>query len=169
MRFSKRVKRTLRGVGILIILLLLITFLPIKFAARIENLDDASYIYVSEPKKHLGYPWLRYTVYPTSDSFGNINEQYCIVKGNSPLRQLSKRWFAGYIDEKWSAFLDDEGYNRFVFDGEVTDITVPDQDGGDLYGIQINVAKWDIVYPIRRHGAWGKIAPRSYLTIMDFI
>lgn len=145
----------LSAVPLILVLLLII---PVKFAVELDeaqqNLDTGSYICVADYKSKVATNTEWYAASHHNTHLDGILEMY--VSGNSPTHYLSKREFESFdID------------NLFLLTGKV-DRFEKDEETYFLKA-DLNVDKWEIIYPIRREGSFIKyfMSPK-YLYIYDF-
>ncbi|MNI82993.1 hypothetical protein D3C73_1397610 [compost metagenome] len=81
------------------------------------------------------------------------------VSGDSPNNYLSEKDF----ELKWF-----EVENRFLLVGKVDRFEKDTEYGTDFIYANLNVNKWDIIYPINRASIRQYITPKSYLNIYDY-
>ncbi|MEQ7052419.1 hypothetical protein ABN764_17395 [Paenibacillaceae sp. P-4] len=136
---------------------ILLNFIPIKFAVKLEDaqqkLEAGNYICVTESKYVLETGWIAKT-----DTNSHLEEDLAVmVFRNSPNKYLANKEF----DFNWF-----EVENRFLLIGEVEHFK-EDKETNVLYA-DLNVDKWEIVYPIRRASFRNYFTPNSYLSIYDY-
>ncbi|WP_379155570.1 hypothetical protein [Paenibacillus sp. sgz5001063] len=159
LKLVRRVKRTIYlCVLFLIVILILLNFIPIKFAV---NLDDAqqilkagSYICVTESKYVDDTGWIAKT-----DINSHLEKNLAVrVSGNSPNK---------YLSEKEFDFKRFEVENRFLLIGKVGRFEEDKELETVLYA-NLNVDKWKLLYPIKRASYRQYFTPKSYLNIYDY-
>ncbi len=136
----------LRGIMYLLLIvmvLIIIDFVPIKYAKNYDNQEhgvDNNY-YVCYQDKKLKFPDKKWVTI-LDDIF------YLQFTGNYPSKVLSEQ------------VLD----NRFVVKGTLT------KNQSETQGQQANLLSdnWDILYPIERNGIRKHFSPAKYLTIYDY-
>ncbi|MBY9079010.1 hypothetical protein KIH86_25825 [Paenibacillus sp. HN-1] len=151
----------LLGVFTLFVVLtpILLNFIPIKFAVKLEdaqqNVETGTYICVTESKYVVDTGWIaEATINP------HIAEDLPVrVSGDSPSNYLSEQ------DFELRRF---EVENRFLLIGKVDRFEKDTEYGTDLMYANLNVDKWDIIYPINRASIRQYITPKSYLNIYDY-
>ena len=138
---------------IIIGILILLDFIPIKFAHKLSEFNDSDVenVYISEHTAVTGgdwfadkenNPWL-----PQSVDF--------ILQDNKVFRNISKI----YTTESEAP-----SYNLFVYWG-----TMKQEQVADNFTINILEAKkWNVIYPIKRKSIRGLYAPKGYFTIYDY-
>ena len=153
-------------------LLILLDFIPVKFAVKLNSVDITKYkhldgqkIYICKPVQVTGSIWEA-----IGDEKGvreiSKNEVIYIaepLKGNDPFKKLNGSFQKIY---------ESNAYNQFVFVGNeisaniVGDIEI---DGVQEKTIDFEVDNWQIVYPIKRDSLRDIYASKAYLTLYDFI
>ena len=151
---KKRLKITLW----IFICVLLLDFIPIKFAKR--NVND-TVVFVTQPKIGPNIEWGTFK-YKNGKVEYDVIDGY-IVEGNSPDNILNKRDF-----NKIDLFLLGNGNkdykNKFLIYHD--EKTLDSLRNVPTYKIITN--EWDIIYPVNRASFRRYYAPKGYLTIYDY-
>ncbi|CAM4480429.1 hypothetical protein [Paenibacillus typhae] len=140
------------------LILVILLMIPVKFAVGLDeaqqNLDAGSYICVADYKSKVATNTEWYAASHFNPHLDGTLEVY--VSGNSPTHYLSKKEFESFdID------------NLFLLTGKV-DRFEKDKESYFLKA-DLNVDKWEIIYPIRREGSFFKyLMSPKYLNIYDF-
>lgn len=145
------------------ILLVVLDFIPVKMAVNIRdssNLksyikNDRQSLYICEYVQVTGSIW---RVMGDENGVGEPLKSGSIYfyqpsEGKNPLKALNSGFVPYYT------------FNKFVFIGEEGKRF---EEGIDVL-LDFKVDDWKIVYPIRRNSLRDIYAPKSYLTIYDFI
>lgn len=142
---------------VLMPLLLVLDFVPLKFAIKVEdakkNLKDGYYICETNlVKPDVGW-------YASMRWNPHIDDGLCVKAiGNTPNSILSEKEF----DFKWY-----ELYNKFLLNGKGK---LYEERRTNIYSadLELDVNIWDIIYPIKRASFRQYYAPKSYLTVYDY-
>lgn len=155
---GRRVKRIVITITLCILIIpILLNFVPIKFAIKPEDAQQkliaGNFICVTESKYVLDTGWIAHTNINT-----HLEENIAVkVSLNSPDKYLDDREF----DLKWF-----EVENRFVLIGEVGRFE-RNKETNVLYA-DLDVDKWEIIYPISRASFRRYFTPKGYLSIYDY-
>ncbi|MBD3920025.1 hypothetical protein H8B09_14770 [Paenibacillus sp. PR3] len=153
-----RVKRIVISITLCVLLIpILLNFVPIKFAIKLEDaqqkLKVGNYICVTESKYVLDTGWIAKTNTNT-----HLEENIAVkVSLNSPNKYLDDKEF----DFKWF-----EIENKFLLVGEVGRLE-KNKETNVLY-VDLNVKKWEILYPVSRASFRKYFTPKGYLSIYDY-
>jgi hypothetical protein len=137
---------------IVVVIPILLNFIPIKFAVKLDKaqkkFEAGRYICVTESKYVLDTGWIAKT-----DLNSHLEDDLAvIVSGNSPNKYLSEKAF----DFKWF-----EVENRYLLIGEVERFW-EDMKTYTSY-VNLNVDKWEVVYPIRIDNTLLQKATSTYM------
>ena len=152
----KIVKKVVIVIISVIIIAILLDFIPVKFAVKLDdakkNLKDGRYICETNPVT-LDIGW-----YADMKLNQNLDDDLCVrALGDSPNNFLSEKTF----DFKWY-----ELYNIFLLVGKAEHF-VEDKKTNNI-SVDLDVKKWDIIYPIKRASFRQYYAPKGYLTVYDY-
>lgn len=153
-------------------LLIILDFIPVKFAVKINSVDITKYkekdgqkIYICKPVQVTDSIW---EAIGDEKGIRDLSKNEVIymaepLKGNDPLKKLNGSFQKTY---------EPKAHNQFIFVGnEISSNTVGDMeiDGVQEKTIDFKVDDWQIVYPIRRDSFRDIYVPKTYLTVYDFI
>lgn len=143
---------------LLISILIILDFIPIKFAININdakaNLNNEYFVCINESKIHIDIPWNA-----TRQLNKHLENDLLIrVFGNSPYNILSSKDFKIVA---WS-----EIRNLYFLNGKIERLEKEDKTLNLIADLKVN--NWDIIYPIDRASFRKYYASKSYLTIYDF-
>lgn len=158
-----KIVRIVKRILLLLVLIvavipILLNFIPIKFAVKLDNaqkkLEAGRYICVTESKYVDDTEWIAKT-----DINLHLEKDLAVrVSGNSPNKYLSKKEFDFKKFEVENSFLLIGNAERFEEKKDLETI---------LY-TNLYVDKWEVVYPIRRASIRQYFTPKSYLNIYDY-
>ena len=133
-------KKMVKIIAIFISSAILLDFVPIKFAVR-ESQDCKSDLYLCKYTQVTGGNW------------EDINHGIFIdeLKGNSFYTCLRDIYLTDYIEPSG---------NLYLMEGKLIEKNTDEFD--------LDVKKWDIIYPISRKSYRVIYAPKGYLTIYDY-
>ena len=169
---QRRKKMILYSCISIIGLLIILDFIPVKFALKINSVDITKYkeedgqkIYICKPVQVTDSIW---EAIGDEKGIRDLSKNEVIymaepLKGNEPLKKLNSSFHKTY---------EPNAHNQFVFVGnEISSNTVGDLeiDGVQEKTIDFQVDDWQIIYPIKRYSFRDIYAPKSYLTIYDYI
>ncbi|USB34367.1 hypothetical protein [Paenibacillus sp. YPG26] len=154
---ARGVKRIFSIMLYIILIAILVNFVPVKFAVKLEDaqkqLEVGKYICVTESKYVFETGWIA-----KKKINKHLKETLAVkVSRNSPDKYLSNSQF----DFKWF-----EIENRFLLTGEVGNYE-RNKDTNVLYA-DLDVDKWEVIYPINRASFRKYFTPPGYLTIYDY-
>ncbi len=136
-------------IGILIIL----DFIPIKFASKLSEFKNnrTENVYISEHTAVTGGDW-----YADKETNPWLSESVDFI--------LDDEKIFGNISKIYTTEDEAPSYNLFVYWGIMKQEQVADN-----FTINILEAnKWNIIYPIKRKSIRGLYAPKGYFTIYDY-
>lgn len=153
----KNLSRGLKKIIIKIILIILVAivilnYIPIKFAKNIEHLvlKEGEYICQVELKSGLDEKWGIFRSIPMNYP----DEIFVNIFGNVPFNTLSSKDFYLYSNKE----------NQYIVTGE---LILSHKNG--IYNIgNIEIKDWEIVYPVNRSSFRRNFTPKTYLTIYDY-
>lgn len=136
-------------IGILIVL----DFIPIKFAYKhndFKNINTEN-VYISEHTAVTGGDW-----YANQEINPWLSESVDFI--------LQDEKVFGNISKIYTTESEEPSYNHFVYWG-----TMKQKQVADNFTINILEAeKWNVVYPIKRKSIRNLYAPKGYFTIYDY-
>ena len=140
----------------IIIIAILLNFIPVKFAVNLDdaekNLRDGTYICETN-RVALDIGW-----YIDNELNKHLDTGLSIkVSGKKPEKFLSEKTF----DFKWY-----ELYNQYLLMGDISNTQENKETG--VISADLNVKKWEIIYPIRRASFRQYFTPKGYLTVYDY-
>lgn len=143
--------RMFKLLSLLLLIAVIMEFVPIKIAKRIQNVTYNDEKYVCKYVTATDGNWLAEKKYNT-----NLNDSiYINIEGTTAFNSLS---------EISNISLGTPILNMYIFQGKIEKKEV----SKDVSFNWIKLRKWDIVYPIQRQSLREIYAPKSYLTIYDF-
>jgi hypothetical protein len=158
-----RREKVIRILEVILVILLLADFIPIKMAVNIQKDDlkklvsdkSSDKLYICEHTQVTGSIWLAIGDEEGERELLDKGSIYLAdpLKGKDPLRSLNKSFVPYYT------------FNDYIFIGKQGNQV---NEGDDLT-IDFHVDEWKIVYPIKRNSIRDIYAPKSYLTLYDFI
>lgn len=137
---------------IIIAVPIVLNFIPIKFAKKIDNLTlkEGEYLCQVELKTVFEEKWGIFKSLPINYS----DECFVNLSGKIPFDSLNPEDFSMKSNKE----------NQFLVTG---DLTITGNAG--IYEIgELNVKEWDIVYPIQRSSFRQGLTPKGYLTFYDY-
>lgn len=160
MKIARKVMKIIFSFVIFIVSIIIIAislnFIPIKFAVNLDdakkNLKDGTYICETN-RVSLDTGW-----YADNELNKHLIGGLAIkVFGKNPEKFLSEKTF----DFKWY-----ELYNQYLLIGDIGNFK-EDKDTKVVFA-DLNVKKWQIIYPIRRESFRQYFTPKGYLTVYDY-
>jgi hypothetical protein len=149
MQRKKREVVIIAGVGLFAILIVLF-FLPIKFAINLDDFTkDKGEYYICEQQSVTGPNWR--IIGNNSGSFDESDYVSVIIEGVDPQNILNES-------------LQIDSPNRYVVYGAI-------ESEGDFHGETFPVitsSSFDMVYPIERGASLRFFVPNNYLTLLDY-
>lgn len=142
-------KRFIKLVLTLILIVVILDYIPVKFAQRVEQMSDDAYI-------------CSYTT-ATDGNWEASEEENPQLSENKYLNLNSKTLFY-CLNEIRNVSRGEPILNKYIFKGNAEPHYINDSVSVDW----LEDYKWAIVYPIKRSSIRDIIAPKSYLTIYDF-
>lgn|GEM_PF-3596899 len=146
--------------------LIILDFIPVKMAvdiSKVENLrkyniNKNEKLYICEHVQVTGAIW---RAIGDKDGVRDLKNRGSIylaepLQGKDPLKELNNAFTKPYLPQ---------ARNGFIFIGEEGSKL----DEGDDTTVEFKVRDWKIISPIRRDSIRDIYAPKSYLTIYDFI
>ena len=136
---------------VIITILIVLNFVPIKFAVNIKEISHSDNAYVCSYSTATDGNWCATTFDNpnlTEDIWINIDTAHDFSCWNE-IVGLSRG---------------EPVLNKYVFYGEIEEHKVYDK----IYFKYLKSSKWDIVYPIRRNSLRALFTPPHYLTIYDY-
>ncbi len=154
----KVIKKMIMIVFLLLTMLIILDFIPVKFAISIDdtkmNLKEGDYICINESKIHLEIPWIAIKRFNK-----HLDHDFLVrVYGNSPYGTLSAKEFEVLPISDIS--------NVYLLNGEVK--RFEKEENSNILIADLYVNKWQIIYPINRASFRQFYAPKSYLTVYDY-
>lgn len=138
-----------------IVFLILLDFIPIKFA--IKDVDSKT-VFINEPK--LGSVEWAEVKYENNEFDYDYMIGY-VMNGKSPDEVLNKKDF----DKSDLYLMHGDNTNKFLIYYDEK-ISMSDYESFPVY--KIVATDWDILYPVHRYSLRRLYAPKHYLTLYDF-
>lgn len=143
-------------IGMVIGVLILLNFVPIKFASTKQAVTQN---HINEKEVYMcGFTATTYgnlAASPSENLSLSESKVFVATDGNDPFQLLSSKFTTDYLEPTG---------NRFIFVGK--------SEVGEFFGLpeatMLHIEKWDIVYPIHRKSWRAFVTPRSYLNIYDY-
>ena len=156
---------------VLVIILIVLDFIPIKKAINIDSDDLTKYKNNESQKLYIvDYVQVTDSIWEViGDEKGVRKLQDGVVmylaeplQGKDPLKELNYAFQKVY---------EPQAQNGFVFIGKEVRTIVEGGNNGDPKDLMVHfqIDDWRIIYPIRRDSIRDIYAPKSYLTVYDFI
>ena len=129
---------------------LIINYVPVKFAVKTENISDKGYV-------------CEYST-ATSGNWATVSHGNSSLKGNINLNIREDKYFSRLKDIN-SARKGEIPLNKYVFYGNISKKQV----SKNTYFYYMDLSSWDVVYPIKRGTLCSVVIPPNYLTLGDFV
>ncbi|MDQ2087487.1 hypothetical protein RBH29_13730 [Herbivorax sp. ANBcel31] len=151
------VKLIIKIIAILIMVVILFNYIPIKNSHKLNNNDKMTLteetediIVVCRFEQVTGSPWMVEEIISQDKTILEKSE-FIIIEGENPKKYLKNGLFIPG--------------NSFVFKGQLDG--EKHLDGLENYKVFV-ASSWDIIYPIDRYSIRLLFAPKGYLTIYDY-
>lgn len=147
MRIAKPIKLIIK---IFLAGVLIINYVPVKFAVKTDNIPDEGYV-------------CEYST-ATSGNWVTVSHGNSSLKGNINLNIREDKYFSRLKDIN-SVRKGELPLNKYVFYGNISKKQV----SKNTYFYYMDLSGWDVVYPIQRGTLRSVVTPPNYLTLCDFV